>query len=287
MGPQKRTTVLMNNILNSMVEYLKFTTEDCEEFESRTLPTLDCQLWIENNEILHTFYEKPQVGNRVLLHNTALASTSLNSSIIQEGVRRLLNTSENVSDKVRTGILDKFASKIINSGYSVKDAKMFLVHAVTSYTHKVLLSELPSDHTNFKPLYYSRDYKREERAINKARAKTNWFRNKGSDGLQSDSWKTLLPREWRNRTLRQRNIDGIEVTTVMTVPNTLDSILLNSLVLKEAQLSRVTGYSIKLVEGNGMPLSKLFPTPLSLDVCDRTDECSVCRLSCGASRCTI
>ena len=73
----------------------------------------------------------------------------------------------------------------------------------------------------------------------------------------------------------------------MTVPNTLDSILLNSLVLKEAQLSRVTGYSIKLVEGNGMPLSKLFPTPLSLDVCDRTDECSVCRLSCGASRCTI
>ena len=43
-GPQRRTTLVMNDILNSIVEYLRFTTEDCEDYQSNTLPTLDCQI---------------------------------------------------------------------------------------------------------------------------------------------------------------------------------------------------------------------------------------------------
>ena len=82
-GPQKRTTLIMNQMLNSLVSYLKFTTEDCEDFVSGTLPTLDCQLWVENQQIRYKFFEKSQVSNRMLLHNTALAKASLTSSIVQ------------------------------------------------------------------------------------------------------------------------------------------------------------------------------------------------------------
>ena len=298
-GPQRRTTLIMNEILNSIVEYLKFTTEDNEDFENNKLPTLDCQIWIENGKIMHQFYEKPQVPNRMLLHNTALSATSLTSSIVQEGVRRLLNTSTTAPEHVKTQILNKFASKLVNSGFSRDDTEMFLVHSATSYIHKVMLSELPKDHTKYKPLYLSKEYRREERALTKARAKTNWFKSKStsteSDSkekkenkhTQSDSWKTLLPREWRKRCIRQRNIAGTQVTTVMTVPNTCDGMLLNNLIQKEAQLCKLAGYCIKLVEGNGVPLNRMFPAPIANDFCDRLDECSVCRLSSRASKCTV
>ena len=41
-GEQKRTTTVVNLSLNSMVEYLKFTTEDYLDFPQLKLPTLDC-----------------------------------------------------------------------------------------------------------------------------------------------------------------------------------------------------------------------------------------------------
>ena len=89
MGPQKRTTNLFTNIHNSLVTYLRFTTEDHLDFENCQLPTLDCSVWVDSEscKILHKFYEKPQVGNRGLLENTALSEACLDSSLIQEGVR--------------------------------------------------------------------------------------------------------------------------------------------------------------------------------------------------------
>ena len=76
-SPQKRTTKIMNSILNSLVEYLKFTTEDHEDYPDKRLPTLDCKLWVQSELILHSFFEKPQTQNRVLLRTTALSKTGL------------------------------------------------------------------------------------------------------------------------------------------------------------------------------------------------------------------
>ena len=117
-GPQRRTTNVVKDILNSIVTYLKFTTEDCEDFQSGKLPTLDCELWVVDNEIRYQFYEKPQCSNRLLLKNTALSATSLMSSLVQEGVRRLLNTSIGGETHIRDDIMNKFSKKLMNSGYS-------------------------------------------------------------------------------------------------------------------------------------------------------------------------
>ena len=88
-----RTTRIITNAMCSLTSFLKFTGEDSTMFPDETLPTLDTTLWIENNRVKHMFYEKPTVGNRVLIKDTALPIASIRSSLLQETVRRLQNCS--------------------------------------------------------------------------------------------------------------------------------------------------------------------------------------------------
>ena len=81
MGPQKRTTKVIHEALNSISDYLRFTTEDHLDFGEMKLPTLDCQLWVNDYKIIYEFYEKPQVANRTLQSDTALSRTSLDASL--------------------------------------------------------------------------------------------------------------------------------------------------------------------------------------------------------------
>ena len=52
LGPQKHTTRIIGEERNSIVPYLRFTTEDSEDFANKKLPTLDCELWVEKNKIM-------------------------------------------------------------------------------------------------------------------------------------------------------------------------------------------------------------------------------------------
>ena len=290
LGPQKRTTHLINGALNSLVEYLHFTTEDHLDYECHKLPTLDCQIWIECNKIMFDFYEKPQVPNTLLQATTALAKSSLHASLIQEGVRRLTNTycagQGRPTDQTDT-ILNKYAQKLVNSGFSQEETQSFLVHAATCYFHKVKRSKLPEEHRDYLPLFLSKGYDKSGRIISKTLAKTDWYITGRKNKTWKD-WRSRVPRCWRERNIRQRNTEIAQVSTVIVVPNTEGSELLNRLVLKEAQLSRLTGYSVKLIEGNGTPLSKLFQIPSGEGSCHRGTQCNVCTWSDKkSSRCSV
>ena len=75
-------------------------------------------------------------------------------------------------------------------------------------------------------------------------AKSSWFK-KGSrgDGINNKkltlSWKNTIPKEWRCRRLRQREVKGFPVSTVIIVPNTPNASLLNAFIQKEAQLTKL------------------------------------------------
>ena len=98
----------------------------------------------------------------------------------------------------------------------------------------------------YKPLYLSKKYKKGERLLTKAMAKGNWYKGKAQLN-QSESWKSKVPKEWRNKCLRQRTIEGVKLSTVMMVPNTSRGELIDKLIEKEAQLSRITGYMRNLL----------------------------------------
>ena len=273
-GPQRRTTEVINKMLNSVVEYLTFTTEDQLDYDNLKLPTLDCQLWVQDEKIYYEFYEKPQVPNRVLQYGTALSSNSLEASLTQEGVRRLLNTSPEVSTEVKASILNEYARKLLNSGHGVDFIKMILIQACVCYQENCRRDSLQIDHPEYKPLYLAKDFKKRERMLQKRLAKTNWFKKSGKC---VNNWRINIPKAWRPAKFRQRRLEGIDITTVMIVPNTDKGVLLDSLIKKEAQLAKLTGYCVKLVEGNGTPLARVFPTPLTQSMCHRLENCEVCK----------
>ena len=133
LSPQRRTSELLHSILNSIVPYLRFTTEDHEQFDNFKLPTLDYQIYInENKEVVYEYFENPQVSNRMLLHITALSPGSLEDTLVQEGVRRLVNTSTSCPTEIHQEILNRYAQKLVNSGYMVEKTQQFTLFAALS-----------------------------------------------------------------------------------------------------------------------------------------------------------
>ena len=163
-----RTTKIITAAMCSLTRFLVFTGEDCMMFEGRKLPTLDTSLWVEDNKVIkYIFYEKPTVGNRVLMKETALPLSSIRSSLLQETVRRLQNCSIDLDVKEKQVILSKFACKLINSGHSLKSTRIILVQGITKFLYKVELNSLDPHNIRYKPLYLDKTYKEDERQVNK------------------------------------------------------------------------------------------------------------------------
>ena len=280
----KRTTRLLTGMMCSLAENLKFTGEDSTQFCDNTLPTLDTALWVQDGLVQYKFYEKPTVGNQVLHKDTALPVSCIRASLMQDTVRRLLNCSRSVEQRVRTRVLDDVASKLVNSGHSPQSARIILVHGVTKYLHKVKLSELQTDDPEFRPLYFGKDYREDERQCDKYMAKMSWYKSKENARVDKDRskkkkecWKNNLQGVWKGSTRSQRRVKGMDFSTILQVLNTRNSVLLNNLVKAEDQLALMSGYNVKMVEQSGIQLSRLFPgVPSSSSKCHWT-SCPVCR----------
>ena len=80
----------------------------------------------------------------------------------------------------------------------------------------------------------------------------------------------------------------MQFTTVLKVPSSPNSILLNNLIKSEEKLALITGYNVKLVEQSGLQLSRLFQRVFTADRCHLTN-CPTCKEfnGKGSSRCRI
>ena len=291
-----RTTKVITKAMCSLTSFLKFTGEDCTDFPDGTLPTLDTTLWIENNIIMHKFYEKPTVGNRVLMKDTALPTACIRASLLQETVRRLQNCSLDLALKEKQEVLSNFAIKLINSGHSVKSTRIILVQGITKFMYKVELSNLDPDDVNYKPLYLDKEFDEDERQVNKYLAKMVWFKNKGrknncgpegsNDNNNVLNWRDRLKGSWRGEDMSQRRVKNMDFTTVLQVPNTNGGVLARNLMRAEEKLARVSGYNVKIVEQSGIQLCRMFDRVFPNPTC-HWDDCPTCLNSTkkGGSKC--
>ena len=88
------------------------------------LPTLGLILWVnEDNKTIYSFYEKPMVSPMVLHRRSAMPEGIRRATLNQELIRRMVNTSELVKIEERVEIIDKYVQKMINSEYSVDEAR--------------------------------------------------------------------------------------------------------------------------------------------------------------------
>ena len=277
----QRTTREITKAMCSMTSFLRFTGEDVSMFDGGVLPTLDTSLWIENGLIKFMFFEKPTIGNQVLNKDTALPTASLWSSLLQETVRRLLNCCSDLDIKKKRKILSEYGQKLINSGHSVKSARIIMVQGVVKYLWKVELSNLSEDDPKFCPLYLDKTYNEECRQVSKYRAKMSWYKCKKKKNTSVSSedcdvgWRGRLVGVWRGKNQSQKPTLPGGFTTVLNVPNTKGASLAMKLIRQEPKLARMTNYNVKIIEKSGIQLCRLFQRIFTQKTCSRP-HCPVC-----------
>ena len=117
--------------MNSMMSFLNFTVEVCDDFLDRKLPTLDVKIWVKDGIIEYEFFEKPMSANTVLHAKTALSEQVKFSSLTQEVVRRLLHTSRRLPGSTRLDCLESLSQKMVNSGHRPNYIKKVMIAGLT------------------------------------------------------------------------------------------------------------------------------------------------------------
>ena len=195
-----KTTEVLKGMMNSICSWLEFTMETEEMFDG-VLPTLDLELWVsESNKILYSFFEKSMVSKMVLHKRSAMPEGIRRATLNQEMVRRMLNTSEDVDDTKRVKIVDDYAQKMVNSEYTIEEARNVIVAGLKGYERLLSLSK-DKKNPKWKPLHMAGSWNARGRRMAKLKAKTNWFKGKAdkSSSLQEEQQNPSTPLERGSR----------------------------------------------------------------------------------------
>ena len=272
---QARTTKELVSAMSSICSFLKFEGEEGGMFANSRLPTLDTEIWLDEQtgKIQYSFFEKPTCPNRVIQKETALAESSIRSTLIQETVRRLKNCSLELPMEEKQEILSVFAQKMCNSGHSISSIQYILVHGVVKFIELVRLSQLEKTNFEYKPIHPAREHDVIRRKLHKMLQHTGWFSE--SEIALKSKWRQNVPRNWAGGKPDQFCVPGMKFSSVMHVPSSKNGRLVKMLSKAEPRVAKITGYQVKYVEKGGRPLSRMFSKELSQNKCFRPD-CAAC-----------
>jgi hypothetical protein len=160
--------------MNTVDEDIQMTS-DCPSDNARGMcPGLDMSMYMSDNRVMFTFYSKPMATTYVIPARSAHTERTKRSTLTQEGVRRLLCVSPDLSENVRARVMTEFDPKMRHSGYLKGFRWNILQSAYLIYDEKVKQST-----EGVRPLYKPREYRREEREKVKAASRLTWYRGKG------------------------------------------------------------------------------------------------------------
>ena len=161
----------------------------------------------------------------VILASSALSLKNNRTIPTQEGLQRLRNTKIELGPKVQKKYLNLFMLKLKRSGYNQKFRKEILKSILKAY--KIMVKE---DKNGTKPLYRSRDWNSEERNIQKASRKLNWWNNARSK---------------------------IQYKTVLFVTPTPRGVVMKEVQQREEELNRNSDERILVVEKGGLKIKDI------------------------------
>ena len=276
---ETRTKDELKKSFESIFSFLGFTTEAQDDYDTEYLPTLDTQTHVDvNGLIFYKHYDKPMASNTTLQRGTALPKSTVFSSLRQDLCRRLLNTSRLECEEVFKQVIEDYTQILINSGHQYSFVKAVVLQGITKYKYMVQRSEKKPTDPKYRPLYRPRIYQRNERLIVKRIQQSTWF--KGDD--LGDPWR----QGWKKKIVHRRNrVDNgnrgrskKNITSVLFVPATKDSVLFNAVSSAEEKItSDNLSWDIKVVEKGGTPLASVFMTQIPvLDGCPLGSACVVC-----------
>ena len=247
-------------VMNDINPDLTFTAEVEKDFSNNKLPTLDTELWMqEDGTVRHGYFEKEMKSQLMLDKASAMSIKQKHCIQANELTRRLYNLDRNNEDLEEEieKVIENFTRQCKNSGWSRKEVKEMVVNGHTGWLRRVKRREEEAG-----AQYRSAGKTLPSRTRKKLTGKEDWYKGGGEkrkrdeyDEEQEDSLKT------RRRSKKVKNGDTTNpknnVISVMFVPYTVGGELARRLREEESKLEDQTGYRIKIVERTGSRLVDL------------------------------
>ena len=107
--------------------------ESCQDFMDERLPTLDLNIWVDaENNTLWSFYSKPMSCNYVIQRESAMPKKNIKiTTLNQEVIRRMVNTSEMVDEETKIRIFHDFAQKMVNKSKMETPVSLFEIECTS------------------------------------------------------------------------------------------------------------------------------------------------------------
>jgi hypothetical protein len=167
-----RTFKVIQNIANDIWPEIQWTMDVPSNHPNRRMPMLDLQVGLQDGEIVFEFYGKVVNTPYCIPARSAHSWKTKRSSLVQEGVRRLLNTSRNSPVERRRDIMEQWDRKMRYSGYNMKFRTKTIETAINIYKDKLIEDAKDGG----KPLYRGREWNRVERDRVKEAKTKDWYR---------------------------------------------------------------------------------------------------------------
>ena len=205
-SPESRTIEEVGKSLNSVWDFLSFTTEGERDFQSNKLPTLDFATSVnEDGYVSYEFFSKPMSSNLVLERGTALSKSCVFSSLRQDLVRRLYNTDLEADMNKRKNIVEDFIQKMVNSGHKYQYIKAVVLQGISKFKYMVQRSKLEPTSKKFAPIHRDRYYRWDERTLLKYTNKDTWYTGIPLKDKFRNGWKSWIKRKGERRAENKRS----------------------------------------------------------------------------------
>jgi hypothetical protein len=181
------------------------------------------------------------------LKSSAQSNRTKFTTLTQEAVRRLLNTSVLVPADERREIMEKYNTRMRVSGYPSGYR-----HKVITAAHEIYKIKKEESDKGGRPLYRGREYMKEARRLEKEKKRVTWYRKGKRNGRQITHAPLII-----NPTFDRKLVEKMRKICDET--------------------AAVTGIRVKVIERGGQKLSgDAKSDPLACKECGRV-ECLPCR----------
>ena len=224
--------------MNSVNTDLQFTSESQEDFNHERLPTLDFELWLnEEMELCHSYYQKPTKTPYVLMERSGMAYHQKFQILSNELCRRLSNIQIGaVEHQEILQKIEQFTGELNNSGYSRKQAREIVCSGVRGWQARI--KKRKRKNISFYRLAESTVNERLQKELTEREC---WYKNEDNENEEGSPNKKMKmdPLHKITRTRKSFNpnrknkikTNKTQVKSVMFVPHTRKSELATILVI--------------------------------------------------------
>ena len=168
----ERTARLMQELANTLCPFIQMTADYPSAHPNGWMPILNVSVQVTaDNMVDFKHYRKPMASPYTILNASAMPGLTKRLTLVQEGIQMLRNTRPSLHPRLRRGLMEDLAERMMVSGYNADYRRGIIESAVKGYE-----AQVAADLAGEKPLYRPRGWQQESRRRRKRMKRAAWYR---------------------------------------------------------------------------------------------------------------